>query len=287
LLLVAAQDGVQIWDWPSSRLLTRLSQDGQPYSQVAVSRDGQYLATALDARRVVSVYRKTPDGYQRLWETTDQACIQLAFSPDCDQLAVASWNDDAVAIYDSATGRTERTIPAKQCRGAAFSPDGRQLAFTEEDDVVVWDWATRQPSLRLRGHRSTAMSVAFSPDGRTLASCGRDRRVNLWDAKTGELRRSMMGHRDFLAEVVFVGDDRVVSLGEDGTVLVWHAGLGMLLCRLYEDRSNTCFHLAVSPDHRWLAFRMADGLVPLFEISRAPSSATQESAEKGAKHLDE
>jgi len=266
-LLAAALDGVQIWDWPNRHLQTRLSEDGQPRDHVAVSHDGRYLAAARDQQRVVQVWRRSDDGYQRLWETADQASNQVAFSPDADRLAVASWTDDEVAVYDPATGQVERKIPAKQCRSVAFSPDGRQLAFTEEDDIVVWDWEARQTLRRLRGHLSTVMSVAFRPDGHKLASCGRDRRVNLWDAKTGELRRSMMGHRAFLAQVVFVGDDRVVSLGEDGTVLVWHAGLGMQLCSLHEDRSNPCLQLAVSPDHRWLAFRLADGNISLHDLA--------------------
>jgi eukaryotic-like serine/threonine-protein kinase len=268
LLLAAALDGVQVWDWPNRHQQTRLSEDGQPRDHVAVSHDGRYLAAARDTQRVVQVWRRSPDGYQRLWETADQASNQLAFSPDGDRLVVASWTDDEVAVYDPATGQVERKIPAKQCRSVAFSPDGRQLAFTEEDDIVVWDWSARQPLRRLRGHLSTVMSLAFSPDGHTLASCGRDRRVNLWDAKTGELRRSMMGHRAFLAQVVFVGDDRVVSLGEDGTVLVWHAGLGLQLCSLHEAPSNPCFQLAVAPDQRWLAVRLADGNISVYDLAR-------------------
>jgi WD40 repeat protein len=267
-LIAAAADGVQIWDWASRTMQERLSQAGEPREHVTVSPDGSHLAAALDSQRVVEVWRKSSDQYQLLWEKHDQCCDHFAFSPDTRRLAIADWTDDEVVVYRTETGEIERRIPAEQCRCVAFSLDGRLMAFTEEDDVLVWDWAAQRVASRLRGHLSTATWVAFSPDGQTLASSGRDRRVNLWDVETGQLRHTMMGHRAYVRMAVFVGDDRLVSLGEDGTVMVWDAHHGLPLCWLREDPYNPCYYLAVSPDQRWLDMRLADGRIPRFDISR-------------------
>jgi WD40 repeat protein len=271
---VAAKDGVQIWILQTRQLQTRLSRDGEARDYVAMSRDGRYLAAARENPSVIEVWRKTADGYQHVWETKDRVCDRLAFSPRGDTLVAADWGRDEVAVYDAATGRVERRIPAKQTWGAEFSPDGEQLAFTEEDDVVVWDWAARKPLHRLRGHLSTVTWLTYSPDGRQLVSCGKDRRVILWDARTGQRLRTMIGHLVWPWQVVFAGSDRLVSLGCDGTVVLWHAGLGMQLLELHEDRANPCFHIAVSPDQRWLALRLNLGDIRLFDVTPESVSAT-------------
>jgi hypothetical protein len=61
---------------------------------------------------------------------------------------------------------------------------------------------------------------------------------------------------------------RLVSLGEDGTVLAWHADLGLQLCCLRENPHNPCYYLAISPDQRWLALRLADGTIPMLDLGR-------------------
>lgn len=274
-LMVAASDGVQSWDLALGQRLRVLSRHGQPRDHVALAGDARYLAAGQDAQRVVEVWQRASAGYQFLWESTDQACDQLGFSPDATWLAVASWTNDEVAVYESATGQVEQEIPARQCHSAAFSPDGRLLAFTEEDDIVVWDWTSRQPAHRLRGHLSTVMDVTFRSDSSTLASCGRDRRINLWNVRSGQLLRSMMGHRAFIGQVVFLGSNRLTSLGEDGTVLLWHTDLGLQLCSLHEDVSNPCLHMAVSPCHRWLALHLADGTIPLFDLLATHDNTTE------------
>lgn len=266
-LAVAAPDGVQLWNAQTRRLETRLARQNAPRDQVALTRDGRYLAAIREESRVVEVWRQTPQGYRFHWERTDQAGDRLLWSPAGDVLVVANWGGDELVVHDAESGRVERRIHAKQTWGGAFSPDGRQLAFTEQDDVVLWDWPARQPLRRLRGHHSTATDVTYSADGRRLASCGNDRRVLLWDAASGAILRTMMGHRIDVEQVAFAGRDRLVSLDDDGIVLVWHTELGTQLWCLHDDPANPCLRLAVSPNHRRLAARLTDGRVELLDLS--------------------
>lgn len=267
-LAAAAMDGVQIWDLRSRTLTARLSHGIEPYDQVAISDDGRYVAGGCRDQPSVEVWRKSPDGYKLVWENAEHACFHLAFSPEGDALVITDWKNDELGVYATDSGDLLERIRAEQSWGSAFSPDARQMVFIELDDIAIWAWPARRPLRRLRGHLSTVNSVAYSPDGRLLASCGRDRRIILWDVATGSLLRTMMGHRIYVVQLAFVGNDRLISLDLEGTIRVWNVELGLQLCCLRHDPTNRCVRLAVSPDERWLAYRLHNGEIHSLALSR-------------------
>ena len=65
--------------------------------------------------------------------------------------------------------------------------------------------------------------MAFSPDGNTLASGSRDSRtIRLWDADSGQLRKSLEGHAGGVHSVAFSPDgNTLASGGRDKTVRLW------------------------------------------------------------------
>jgi WD40 repeat protein len=48
----------------------------------------------------------------------------------------------------------------------------------------------------LAGHSSSVLAVAFSPDGKQIASGSKDTTIKLWDAVTGDLQKTLVGHLD-------------------------------------------------------------------------------------------
>ena len=72
------------------------------------------------------------------------------------------------------------------------------------------------------GIRVWVRSVSFSPDGGTIASGSYDATIRLWDAATGDHRRTLTGHTDWVRSISFSPDGGTLASGSrDGTVLLW------------------------------------------------------------------
>ncbi len=55
----------------------------------------------------------------------------------------------------------------------------------------------------LEGHQDVVRSVAFDPQGETLASGSADKRVKLWQVRSGKLLRVIEGHQNLVLRVGF------------------------------------------------------------------------------------
>jgi len=105
--------------------------------------------------------------------------------------------------------------------------------------------------------------VSFSPDGSSLVSVGADRKINLYDGKTGEFSRQIGAdeHKGSIFAVSWARDSkRFVTSSADQTVKIWDAEAGKCIqtWRMGEEGAISV------PDHQvgvvWPAGR-SDGLI--------------------------
>ncbi len=134
-----------------------------------------------------------------------------ALSPDGKRIAVAC--DAEVRVYDAATWRLIRTLPAGGDgvlgvypfgHTLAFSPDGRRLAFTRNwQRAFVWDLKTGKLTQRFDrdARKGWAPFCAFTPEGHLALSD--DEGLRFFDPDTGAEKRA-------------VGAANVLALSPDG-----------------------------------------------------------------------
>ena len=77
------------------------------------------------------------------------------------------------------------------------------------------------------GHDYGVSALAHSSDGELLVSSGNDRRIKLWDTKTGFLIKTLEGHEDIVWEAGITADKKhIISRASDRTIKIWDVNRG-------------------------------------------------------------
>ena len=148
----------------------------------------------------------------------------VAFSPDGQRIATASW-DNTARIWDAKNGQELQTLKGHTgtVYGVAFSLDGQRIATASADYTArIWDAKSGQELQTLKGHNWPINSVAFSPDGQRIATASWDNTARIWDAKNGQELQTLKGHTDSVMSVAFSPYGlAIVSGSKDTTARVW------------------------------------------------------------------
>jgi RNA polymerase sigma factor (sigma-70 family) len=151
----------------------------------------------------------------------------VALSADGKTVAGAG-SEDAVYLWDTATGKLRWRIPAFMPSALSFSQGGDTLAVATWGNVVqLYDVASGKELPRGEGQQRPPWSLGLTPDGRTLFASDGDPSIALWDPATGKLRRRLDGHEGRVSGVIVAADGRTLfSASADGTVRRWDVATG-------------------------------------------------------------
>jgi WD40 repeat protein len=143
-----------------------------------------------------------------------------------------------------------------------YRPGGKELATAGQDGVRVWDAATGRQVRYLACANGSPLALAYSPDGGRLAIGYSDGAVQLRDASTGEVLRTLNApknaHKKAVASVVFSPDGTRLASSDganDGAgagAKIWDAATGKELLTITAD-GHRVLHLSFSPDGTRLA----------------------------------
>jgi WD40 repeat protein/uncharacterized caspase-like protein len=207
----------------------------------------------------------------------------VKLSPDGKYLATAS-GDSTVKLWDVRTGQLIKTITAhtSEVFDLAFSNDGLYLATASKDTTaIIWSL----PSLRqvhiLMGHYGDLTkiedtgwihAVSFSPDNRLLATGAWDKKVIIWDVKSGKPLQTLKvdggvtsiafsPNGDYLASGTWAGHNKVI---------VWKISTWQKILTL-EGHLGEITSLSFSPDSKLLASGSKDGTFHVWSMKEGIS----------------
>jgi WD40 repeat protein/serine/threonine protein kinase len=313
-LASAGFDGtVKLWDARSGQELHDLKAHTATVWGVAFSADGSRLATAGEDH-TVRVWDTTSGRSIHTLQGHTMQVNGVAFSPDGARL-VSAGSDSTIKVWETTSGQELRTLRghAGSVRNVAFSPDGIRLASAGSDRTIkLWQPLSRQeprtlegnapqhgrslPGPNARGVTGAAIvpasisapsgsnfvtgicGVIFSPDGSRLASADTESIINIWDASSGQMLRTLgfKGVQGQLKSNMSPWQDQLKPLDIVGSKILQRGHLHLFLERPqltpHEYRSGEAVQgrfivdLAFSPDGTRLAAG-APGLVRIWNAA--------------------
>lgn len=255
-------DTIRIWNTTDWRETATLRGHSGRVRGLAFSQDG------------VRLYSAGLDGDIRAWDPAQrdsgglrmahaQGNYAVSFSQD-GALLVGAGYDGVVPLWDARTGelRTQWSAhaPSPVCM-TEFSPDGARVATCSWDKTArVWDISTQGELLRME-HAAGVAYLAWGPRGDLLATACNDKLAHLWNARTGELVRSLSGHEAAVSEVRFSPDGKLLlSACNDRTARIWDVASGECL-RVLAGHDGGVLSAGWSPDGRLVVTATKSGEV--------------------------
>lgn len=225
-LVTAGMDGV-VREWTrSGQTLGEIGSGLGAIWCVQHSPDGRWIAASTAAGKVF------------LWNATERGARPQAF-------------EDHVA-----------RVPQ-----IAFSPDGRRLAsLSFPGDLIVRNVEDGSVCLRLRKETGQTRTLAFAPDGGTLAVGADDRTIHLYDARSGELRRTFADLPWGVFDLQFHSSGRVLfAVGRGSEIIAVDVETGALLAT-FPAHERLVFKLRLDRDGRRLFTTGEDDWIGVWDL---------------------
>jgi WD40 repeat protein len=164
-VLISGNDGTQVWELPSGRIVHSIAMHGP----LAISPDSQRMAISDDLSKT-EVYDVASGELLRTFQEPNSP-LAVAFSPDSQQVLVAS-RDNVVRLWDITRGERVREFVGHTniMWRVDWSPDGRFVLSGSLDKTArLWDVATGTQLRTFPSHGNVAASsIAYAPDGRQV-----------------------------------------------------------------------------------------------------------------------
>ena len=214
----------------------------------------------------------------------------VAFSPNGQLLASASYKDRSTRLWNTATGELVSVLDGIT---PVFAPDGSQLLTVHGKDAKLWETMAGRLKLTLSGHEGNITSTAFSPDGKRVATGSQDGTAKLWNASDGKVAATLVVWRvkklprfRIVSRALNVPVSVYVKFSPDGhrvltntywkefPAKLWNAETGNLQTELgghttevgYQTKTAGVFNASFSPDGKFIVTESFGG-VRLWEVA--------------------
>ena len=294
-LIAGSADGtVRLWDLKTLTVSRVLSHIKYGPDEMALSRQGDLLATLENHPNVVTVWDIAKETKKHVFKGEGQYRGKLAMSPDgkwlalCDPHPIEMYRS-TVRIWDQRSGVVKRAIQSSNnIAGLFFTPDGKSLIAAKQNTNASYLEVWEVESLEEEGKRQELGGLvnlhgsALSASGGILAVAGTfhglaekpKQVIVLWDLVERHPRFVLDLGESSAKYLAFAPDDRTLlsapSAGNE--ICVWDPrdGKRRETIRLGEPAFDNIRWLAFAGDSRHFAVSISNGTACIVRIQTPP-----------------
>ncbi|AFZ13744.1 WD40 repeat-containing protein [Crinalium epipsammum PCC 9333] len=182
---------IRLWNLKTGELINSFEAHSHWILSVAISPDGNILATASADQTIKLWNLKTGKLLHTLTKHSSWV-LSVAISPDGKTLVSGS-ADKSIKLWDLNTGKFLRNL--KEHSGAvcsiAISSDGETIVSGSTDQTIkLWNLSKGKLLRSLKEHSDAVQAVTIYPDNNTLVSGSRNGIINIWKGDSASSRKS-------------------------------------------------------------------------------------------------
>lgn len=287
LIASASEDAsVKLWDYESGEFEKTLKGHTGPVNDIAFDSSGESLVSCSSDMSI------------KIWDVQHHQCIRtlhghdhtvsaVAFTPTGDHVVSAS-RDKTVKLWETVTGYCMKTLHGHSdwVRRLAISRNGHFVASCSIDKTIrIWSLESKDCKAELNGHDHVVECVSWAPDtakssilkaagydpkssampGPFLVTGSRDKTLKVWDANSGSVLFSLVGHDNWVREAVFHPYGKyILSVSDDKTLRVWD--IEHKRChKALEAHDHFCTSVAILPSATLVVTGSVDQTIRVWE----------------------
>ncbi|KAL7444186.1 hypothetical protein ACHAXH_007095 [Discostella pseudostelligera] len=143
----------------------------------------------------------------------------------------------------------------------------RLISGSDDFTLLLWHPTEgKQPIKRLTGHQQAVNHIAFSPDARFFASASFDKKVKVWNGRSGDFVSTLTGHVGAVYQVAWSSDGRyLVSASKDSTAKLWEIPSGKKAKETLPGHEDEVYALDWSPNGSSVATGSKDRKIKIWK----------------------
>lgn len=231
-IVTTSNSAVRIWNTNSGELISTLFGVNETTNMPRFNNNGDRIL-CTDAKGNIGMYDVETGTLIREFKGHTLQSYSAQFSNDNKRVVTSSIDSTAI-IFDAETGETIHTLKTAPIKIAEFNEDGTYLFTTNEHTFTIWNALTGKKVKDLR-YFPFRLHTFYFYNNSTLILSGFDGTIELYDAPTGNLQRSIIGMSVPRRSEFGVDNKFIVTLDNNCAIKIWDAQTFKLLRVIMND----------------------------------------------------